>query len=123
MVSAGGSPHMSDAQILPKCIAEFRKMKGSAEAAMSQLDDAQLHIRINPQQNSIATIVQHMSGNMVSRFTDFLTSDGEKPNRDRESEFVDRKLARSEMMAAWERGWKAVFDAISPLSDTDLGRT
>ena len=101
---------------------EFRKAKTLAEGAIAQSDDAGLHAQINPLQNSIATMMQHMAGNMLSRWTDFLTSDGEKPGRNRDWEFVDRRLSRPELLALWERGWKCLFDALSPLSDADLGR-
>jgi hypothetical protein len=102
---------------------EFKRSKHSAESAMAQLDDGQLHVQINAHQNGIAAIVQHMAGNMVSRFTDFLTTDGEKPDRDREGEFIDRRLGRGELLALWDRGWSCVFAALAPLSDGDLGRT
>jgi len=75
--------------------AEFMRSRRYVESAMEQVSDEQLHIAINPQQNSIAVIMQHMAGNMVSRFTDFLTSDGEKPTRDRDGEFVERNSAQS----------------------------
>jgi hypothetical protein len=102
---------------------EFRNAKSACERAMRQLDEAQLHAQINPQQNSIAVIVQHLHGNMLSRFTNFLTSDGEKPTRNREGEFADRKLSREALMALWEEGWQCVFAAIVPLGDEDLPRT
>jgi hypothetical protein len=89
---------------------------------MAQLSDAQLHQQINPLQNSIAAIVQHLAGNMESRWTDFLAADGEKPGRDREAEFVDRQLSRAELTDLWERGWRCVFDALAELSDADLSR-
>jgi hypothetical protein len=102
---------------------EFRKTKSACEGAMRQVDDQQLHTQINPRQNSIAVIVQHMYGNMLSRWTDFLSSDGEKPTRNRESEFVDRHLSRNQLIRLWDDGWKCVFDALSSLTDADLGRT
>jgi len=102
---------------------EFRKTRATAEGALAQLDDTELHARINPRQNSAAVIVQHMAGNMISRFTDFLTADGEKPGRDRESEFADNDLPRHELMATWDRGWACLFDALAPLKDDDLMRT
>ena len=114
---------MSDRRLLQTFESEFRKTKRQAEAAIAQVNDAGLHARLNPRQNSIAVIVQHIAGNMLSRFTDFLTSDGEKPDRDRESEFVDRDLPRSELMQLWERGWACLFGAIAPLTDADLERT
>ncbi|MFN0135611.1 MAG: DUF1572 family protein [Phycisphaerae bacterium] len=108
--------------ILDECLAEFRKTKQHAERCMAQLSDEQLHVRINTQQNSIAVIIQHLHGNMLSRFTDFLTSDGEKPTRDREGEFVERGRSRAELMAMWEAGWAAVFGTLALLSDADLSR-
>lgn len=114
---------MQESPIVDACAAEFRKIKSQCEAAMAQLGDDQLHVRINPHQNSIAVIVQHMAGNMLSRWTDFLHADGEKPTRDRESEFVERGLSRGELMAQWERGWAALFAALGDLRDADLMRT
>jgi len=73
--------------------------------------------------NSIALVMKHMVGNMRSRWTDFLTSDGEKPNRNRDQEFIDAPQSRQELMAAWEEGWGLVFGALEPLTDADLGRT
>jgi hypothetical protein len=108
--------------ILGTCIAEFRNTKQMAEKCFAQLGDDQLHKRINPHQNSIAVIVQHVSGNMLSRWTNFLTSDGEKPDRNRESEFDERKLPRAQLMERWERGWSALFDALEGLTDADLWR-
>jgi hypothetical protein len=102
---------------------EFHKTKSSCEAAMAQLTDAELHARINPRQNSVAVIVQHLHGNMRSRWVDFLTTDGEKPDRDRESEFAERGLPRAQLIMLWEDGWRCVFEALAPLTDEDLGRT
>jgi len=101
---------------------EFRKTKALADAAVAQIGDADLHAKLNPLQNSVAVIMQHIAGNAVSRFTDFLTTDGEKPTRDRESEFADRHLARADLLALWEQGWKCLFDATTSLSDADLSR-
>jgi uncharacterized protein DUF1572 len=102
---------------------EFRKAKSLADGAIAQVTDEALHARINPRQNSMAVIMQHVAGNLVSRFTDFLTSDGEKPTRDRESEFAERNLPRAESMALWERGWSCLFESLAPLSDADMART
>jgi hypothetical protein len=110
------------AQISPHILSEFRKTKSMAERAMTQLSDDQLFTRINPRQNSIAAIVRHLSGNMLSRFTDFLTTDGEKPWRHRESEFDDAVVPRAELMQIWERGWRCLFGAVEPLTDADLSR-
>jgi hypothetical protein len=101
----------------------FRYYKRLAERAMEQVTDEQLFTVIDHEANSIAIIVKHMAGNMRSRWTDFLTTDGEKPNRDRDSEFVDPPFARRDLLAAWEDGWNRLFTALEPLTDADLGRT
>lgn len=115
-------PTPSVSPILTACIAEFRKTKAACEHCFDQIRDNELHVRINPHQNSVAVIIQHVAGNMLSRWTDFLTTDGEKPGRDRESEFVERSLARSALLDLWNRGWGTLFDALAPLSDADLKR-
>jgi hypothetical protein len=104
-------------------LAVFRQCKQLAERAMEQVTDKQLFAVIDPESNSIAIIVKHMVGNMKSRWTDFLTADGEKPNRNRDSEFVDPATTRKDLLAGWEDGWNCVFSAIEPLTDADLGRT
>ena len=101
----------------------FRHYKGLAERAMAQLKDEQLAAVLDAESNSIAVIVKHMTGNMRSRFTDFLTSDGEKPDRRRDLEFTDPLEAREALMASWEAGWTCVFGALEPLRDDDLART
>jgi len=78
---------------------------------------------LDPEMNSIAQIVKHMAGNMRSRWTDFLSTDGEKLNRNRDSEFVDAPPTREALLSLWEDGWQHVFNALEPLSDADLGRT
>lgn len=90
---------------------------------MKQCPEDDLFSTLDPESNSIAIIVKHMAGNMRSRWVDFLTSDGEKPDRNRDTEFEDAPKSRAELMATWERGWKYVFDALEPLSDADLTRT
>jgi hypothetical protein len=104
-------------------LAIFRQYKKVAELAMEQVTDEQLTATIDAESNSIAIIVKHMSGNMRSRFTDFLTTDGEKPDRDRDSEFTDPPATRKALLEAWEDGWGRVFQALEPLSEKDLGRT
>ena len=104
-------------------LAVFRHYKRLAERAMEQLTDEQFFAAIDKEANSIAVIVKHMAGNMRSRWTDFLTTDGEKPNRDRDSEFVEPPATREGLMAMWGDGWNRVFAAIEPLTDADLGRT
>jgi len=101
----------------------LRYYKRLAERAMEQVTDDQLFATLDDESNSIAVIVKHMAGNMRSRWTDFLTSDGEKPDRDRDSEFVDPPGTREALLAAWEDGWSRVFQALEPLSDADLSRT
>jgi Protein of unknown function (DUF1572) len=100
----------------------FRAYKKLAERAMEQVSDEQLFIALDDESNSIAIIVKHMAGNMRSRWTDFLTTDGEKPDRNRDSEFVDPAATRAALLQVWEEGWTCVFDAIEPLTDADLGR-
>jgi hypothetical protein len=101
----------------------FRQYKKLGEDAMAQVTDAELNALIDDEANSIALIVKHMAGNMRSRWTDFLTSDGEKPDRNRDSEFVDAAESRAELMAQWEKGWDHVWRALGPLEDEDLTRT
>jgi hypothetical protein len=100
---------------------EFGRYKALAEGAMRQVRDDELHRASGSADNAIAVIAQHIAGNLRSRFTDFLTSDGEKPWRDRDAEFVDRQAPRAELMAAWEAGWRTVFDALADLADADAG--
>lgn len=101
----------------------FRFYKQLTERAIEQVADEQLFVQLDPESNSIALIVKHMAGNMRSRWTDFLTTDGEKPDRNRDSEFEEPPADRAALLALWERGWKYVFDAIEPLGEADLGRT
>ncbi|MDR3699492.1 MAG: DUF1572 family protein [Candidatus Sulfopaludibacter sp.] len=101
----------------------FRQHKTLAERAMGQVTEEQLFVTLDGEMNSIAVIVKHMTGNMRSRWTDFLVSDGEKPDRNRDSEFVEPPATREALMEAWEAGWAYVFRALEPLSDADLGRT
>src|ERR1700678_2179751 len=111
------------ASYIEDSLALFRQHKRLAEGAMGQVTDEQLLATLDPETNSIATIVKHMSGNMRSRWTDFLTTDGEKPSRDRDREFVDPPATREALMGAWEDGWARLFEALEPLSDADLART
>jgi hypothetical protein len=90
---------------------------------MEQVADEQLFTSLDEEANSIAIIAKHMAGNMRSRWTDFLTADGEKPDRNRDSEFVDPPHTRQGLLEDWDHGWRCVFDALEPLSDADLGRT
>lgn len=108
--------------IIATCTAEFCKTKLTAEQVFAQLADEQFHIRINAQQNSIAVIIQHLAGNMLSRWTNFLTTDGEKPGRDRDDEFVEHRYSRAKLMDLWNSGWAALFSALESLTDADLQR-
>ena len=101
----------------------FRYYKKLAERALEQCPDEGLFSTLDGESNSIAIIVKHMAGNMRSRWTDFLTSDGEKPDRHRDSEFEEPVKSREELLASWERGWKYLFDALGGLSEADLTRT
>src|SRR5712692_8309490 len=101
----------------------FRYYKKLGERAMAQCPDEALCATLDAESNSIAILVKHMAGNMRSRWTDFLTSDGEKPDRNRDTEFEDAPKTRAALMELWERGWKHVFDALAPLRDEDLVRT
>jgi hypothetical protein len=101
----------------------FRYYKKLGERAMAQVADEQLLVTLDDEMNSIAVIVKHMAGNMRSRWTDFLTTDGEKPDRARDSEFVVPPASREGIMKVWEDGWACVFGALEPLTDADLSRT
>jgi hypothetical protein len=101
----------------------FRQSKKIAEGAMAQVSDDQLYTALDSETNSIAVIVKHMAGNMRSRWTDFLTTDGEKPDRNRDSEFLEPPASREALMNLWEQGWRCVFEALEPLTDADLTRT
>ena len=94
-----------------------------AERAIVQLSDDQLHVRLDAEANSVAMLMQHLAGNMRSRWTDFLTTDGEKPWRQRDREFEPPLLTREALLASWETGWQTLFDALARLTDDDLTRT
>lgn len=101
----------------------FRHYKRLADNAIAQCPDDKLSAEIDPESNSIAIIMKHMSGNMRSRWTDFLTTDGEKPDRRRDTEFEAPAKTRADLLALWEAGWKLLFDALTPLTDADLSKT
>jgi len=112
------------AHYLEEAARQLRGHKRMAEGAMAQLSDDDFFRTLDPESNSVAIIVKHLAGNMRSRFTDFLTSDGEKPNRHRDTEFViDSNTSRADVMNWWEQGWKIVFDAIASLKPEDVSRT
>jgi hypothetical protein len=101
----------------------FRYYKSLAERAMQQCSDEALFVAIDKESNSIAIIVKHMAGNMRSRWRDFLDTDGEKPDRNRDTEFETPATMRAELMEQWNAGWNWVFGALEPLSDADLTKT
>jgi hypothetical protein len=105
----------------------FRQMRGHkrlAEGAISQLSDEEMFRTIDPESNSVAILIKHMAGNMRSRFADFLTSDGEKPERHRDQEFViDSNTTRADVMRWWEDGWNTVFHTLQSLEPEDVMKT
>jgi hypothetical protein len=107
---------------LEDSIALFRHYKKMGEGAIAQVNDAHLCTTLDPEMNSIALIVKHMAGNMRSRWTYFLTTDGEKPDRNRDTEFEAPPATRDAILKMWEEGWACVFAALEPLSDADLSR-
>lgn len=116
---------MTTSPLITAFAAEYRRYKAMAERAFAQLADEQLVRKLSPAQNSVYVIAQHMAGNLRSRFTDFLTTDGEKPDRDREGEFREPAgpVSRDEFLTMWEAGWRVLFDALAGMSDADLART
>jgi len=102
----------------------MRAYKKLAEKAIAQLKDEEFFVTLDEEANSVAVVMKHMAGNMISRWTDFLTSDGEKPDRNRDMEFViESQTTKDDVLAYWERGWKCVFDALEPLKPEDFEKT
>jgi hypothetical protein len=103
---------------------QLRGHKRIVEGALAQLKDEDFFVTLDPESNSIAILIKHISGNMRSRFTDFLITDGEKPDRHRDREFeLSDKTTRAELMNWWEEGWKVVFGALDSLTPDDVMRT
>ncbi len=102
---------------------QFEQYKALAEKGFAQIPDGKLFIRVNEESNSIAMIVQHMAGNMLSRWTDFLTTDGEKEWRQRDAEFEVVITTKEAMMTEWERGWQCLFGALNNLSPAQMQET
>ena len=115
--------HKFSTSYLEDSIALFRFYKKMAEGAIEQVTDEQLFATLDEEMNSIAIIVKHMAGNMRSRWTYFLTSDGEKPDRNRDTEFVEPSATRADLMRVWNESWERLFEALTPLSDCDINRT
>lgn len=98
----------------------FVKYKDLGDKTFAQLEDKDFHFKPDGESNSIAVLIKHLSGNMISRFTDFLESDGEKPDRNRDSEFEEDRLNRNELIGVWEKGWKVFYSAFNGLKKEDL---
>ena len=111
-----------NAEYLPGTIKQFQYYRMLGEKTFEQLTDEQLFWQYNPESNSIATIVKHLSGNMLSRWTNFLASDGEKEWRDRESEFQNDISNREDMMMKWNEGWECLLHSLSSLQENDLSK-
>ena len=108
---------------LADAIGQFRKYYALAGSALAQVEDADFFRTIDPESNSIALVVKHLAGNMRSRWTDFLTTDGEKPDRNRDTEFErEARDTRETILAGWEDGWARLFAALAPLTEADLSR-
>ena len=115
---------MIEQHYIDDCLFQLRKLKAQAEKAIAQVDDSQFFALLDEDANSIALIMKHVAGNMRSRWTDFLTTDGEKPDRHRDTEFEqERGDTRDAIVARWNAGWDVLFNAISSLHPTDLGKT
>src|SRR5215831_19144962 len=111
------------AEFLAATINAFEGNKRLADRAVEQVPDDKLHVALDENTNSIAVIMKHIAGNLISRWTDFLTTDGEKPDRHRDDEFVDSFRSRAEVLQYWERGWACLFDSLKSLKPEDLGKT
>jgi hypothetical protein len=115
---------MIEQQFLQDAALQFRKLKTQADNALGQTSDEHFFATLDPEANSIALIMKHMAGNMRSRWTDFLTTDGEKPDRHRDTEFETIATdSRASITARWEEGWTRLFDAVGSLSVADLSKT
>lgn len=113
---------MFETQYLETVRATFKSQKQLAERALVQVSDEDLHKTLAPDTLSLALIIQHMANNMKSRWTDFLTTDGEKPDRNRDAEFEDQQLSREELMKVWDERWQLLDDVLASLMPDDLGQ-
>ena len=116
-------PHQLTTSYIKDSTELFRYYKKLVERALAQCPEEGLFAALDEESNSIAIIVKHMAGNMRSRWRDFLTTDGEKPDRNRDTEFEEPPKTRAELLELWESGWKVLFDALEPLSEADVTRT
>ena len=115
---------MIEQHYLQDAVVQFKKLKAQADKALAQTADEHLFASIDPESNSIAIIMKHIAGNMRSRWTDFLTSDGEKPDRQRDTEFeLAAADSRERILALWEDGWTRTLNAVSTLTVADLSKT
>ncbi len=115
---------MQPEHYLKDVVRQFGKLKELAERAIAQIADQDLFVTLDEESNSIVIIMKHMAGNMRSRWRNFLTSDGEKPNRNRDAEFViEEGDTKDRVLERWEAGWRCLFEALAPLSAEDVGRT
>jgi len=112
-----------DEQYLSSALRQFKTYKALGDKTFGQLKEEEVNYTPGPDSNSIALVVKHMHGNMISRWTDFLTSDGEKPNRNRDQEFEGKFSGKSEMLRIWEEGWKVLFASLEALKPEDLLKT
>jgi len=110
-------------EFLSSIINAFEANKRMADRAVAQITDDKLHVALDANTNSIAVIMKHVAGNLTSRWTDFLTTDGEKPNRNRDGEFVDTFGSRAEVVETWERGWSVLLTTLRSLTPADLELT
>jgi hypothetical protein len=111
---------MSGKIFIEETIKSFKGLKSNVEKALDQLNHTEVHWSLNEESNSIAIIMKHIAGNMISRWTDFMTTDGEKENRNRDSEFVDEFKSREELMEYWKKGWTVTINSLTSLSENDL---
>jgi hypothetical protein len=114
---------VGEAAFLPLAIAEFAQLKALAEGALAQVGDQDLHRAPAPGSNSLAVLVKHVAGNLRSRWTDFLATDGEKPWRNRDAEFEEGAETRAELLALWESAWAVLFATLRGLTEDDLARS
>jgi hypothetical protein len=115
---------MNETHFLENTIGVLKNYKALAEKSFQQLNaDKDFHYLLDDETNSIAVIMKHITGNITSRFTDFLTTDGEKPNRNRDSEFIDVNQTLEQLMVEWERGWDLFFNTVGSLTENDVMKT
>ena len=110
-------------EVISAAINAFEANKRLADRALAQVPDDKLHVALDANTNSIAVIIKHVAGNLLSRWTDFLTTDGEKPWRKRDGEFLDSFKSRAELLEFWERGWACLLKTLGSLTPEDLGKT